>query len=81
MSRLSEDDKKLYRQLVLIAVLAVFGILFLVAITTAYSQWACIQLAFRQEPVPAGCGGVGKFALEFMGIVVGVIGAIKLLAP
>jgi hypothetical protein len=53
--------------------------LFLVAITTAYSQWACIQLAFRQEPVPAGCGGVGKFALEFMGIVVGVLGAIKLL--
>jgi predicted membrane metal-binding protein len=78
-SRLSEDDKKAYKQLLLIAVLAIFGIAFIVAITTAYSQWACIQFAFRNEPVPAGCGGVGKFVLEFMGLMVGVLGAIKLL--
>jgi hypothetical protein len=77
--RLSEDDKKTYKQLLLIAVLAIFGIAFIVAITTAYSQWACIQFAFRKEPVPAGCSGVGKFVLEFMGLMVGVLGAIKLL--
>jgi hypothetical protein len=77
--RLSEDDKKTYKQLLLIAVLAIFGIAFIVAITTAYSQWACIQFAFRKEPVPAGCSGVGKFVLEFMGLMVGVLGALKLL--
>jgi hypothetical protein len=60
-------------------VLAIFGIAFIVAITTAYSQWACIQFAFRKEPVPAGCSGVGKFVLEFMGLMVGVLGALKLL--
>jgi hypothetical protein len=77
--RLSEDDKKFYRRLVAVVVLAIFGIVFLVAIVMTYTQWACIQLAFRQEPVPAGCSNMGKFALEFVGLVVGVLGAIKLL--
>ena len=50
-------------------------------LTAAYSQWACIQFVFRKETQPAACsnGTLGKFALEFMGIVVGVLGALKLL--
>jgi hypothetical protein len=77
--RLSEDDKKFYRRLVLIAVLAIFLIVFLVAITTAYAQWACIQIGLRGDPLPSNCSGMGKFALELLGAVIGILGAIKLL--
>lgn len=61
--------------------LSIFGIAFIIAITAAYSQWACLQFAFRKETPPAACGNgsVSKFVLEFMGIVVGVLGALKLL--
>jgi uncharacterized membrane protein YjgN (DUF898 family) len=77
--RLSEDDKRFYRRVVAVAVLTIFGIMFLVAMATTYTQWACIQLAFGQQPAPAGCSNMGKFVLEFVGLVVGVLGAIKLL--
>jgi hypothetical protein len=52
---------------------------FLVAITTAYAQWACIQIGLRGDPMPSNCSGMGKFALELLGAVIGVLGAIKLL--
>jgi hypothetical protein len=52
---------------------------FLVSITAAYAQWACIQIALRGDTLPPNCSGMGKFALEFLGAVVGILGAIKLL--
>lgn len=77
---MSDDDKKTYKQLTLIAVLAIFGILFIVAITTAYTQYSCIQLYYTKEaPAACGNGSMSRFVLEFIGIVVGVLGAIKLL--
>lgn len=78
---MSDDDKRAYRQLLLIAVLCIFAILFIVALGAAYAQYACIQFVFRKDALPSGCenGAMAKFVLEFLGIVVGTLGAIKLL--
>lgn len=77
---MSDDDKKAYKQLLLIAVLAIFGILLIVAVVTAYTQYSCIQLFYAKE-APAACsnGSMSRFVLEFIGIVVGTLAAIKLL--
>jgi hypothetical protein len=78
---MSDDDKTTYKQLLLIAVLAVCGVLFLFAFGTLYAEYACFQLIHKGLPVPEGCGNgnLAKFALEFLGITVGVLGAVKLL--
>jgi predicted membrane metal-binding protein len=78
---MSDEDKKTYRQLLLIAILSIFGILFLFAFGTLYAEWACFQFVFVSKPVPEGCtnGSISKFALEFVAIVVGVLGAIRIL--
>jgi hypothetical protein len=77
----SDDDKRTYRQLLLIAILSIFGILFLFALGTLYAEWACFHLIFERLPLPDGCsnGNLGKFVLEFVAIVVGVLGAIRIL--
>jgi hypothetical protein len=78
---MSGDDKSRYQQMLLIAVLAIFAILFLFAIGTLYAEYACFALHFDRLPTPAACGNgnLGKFALEFTAIVVGVLGAIRVL--
>jgi hypothetical protein len=81
---MSDDDKRTYRQLLVIAVLSVCVILFLIAAGTLYAEHACIQLWFQKglaSEMPDFChkGALGKFVLEFLGIAVGVLGAIKLL--
>jgi predicted membrane metal-binding protein len=78
---MSDDDKRAYRQLLLIAVLAIFGILFLVAIGTLGVTYGCFEIYFKGLPIPDACGNgsLGKFVLEFIAIVVGVLGAIRLL--
>jgi hypothetical protein len=78
---MSDDDKKTYRQLMLIATLAVFAILFLFAIGALFGAYGCFDLYIKKiTPIPEGCsnGSIQKFALEFLGIVVGVLGAIRL---
>jgi hypothetical protein len=79
---MSDEDKKTYRQLLLIAVLAIVIILFLFALGTLYAEHACFQFVFQKLPLPEGCsnGSLSKFALELAGIVVGLLGAIRLLA-
>jgi hypothetical protein len=77
---MSEDDKRTYRQLLLIAVLAIFAILFLFALGALYAEHACIQLYLMQaNDIPESCGGIGKFVLELAALVIGTLGAIKLL--
>jgi hypothetical protein len=77
---MSDEDKRTYRQLLLITVLFICVILFLFALGTLYAEHACIQLYLGKDPIPDFCnGGVAKFALEFAGIVVGVLAAVKLL--
>lgn len=74
------DDKRTYRQLLLIAVLSIFGILFMAAVGTLLVTYSCFQLFTSGKASPAICeSGLGKFVLEFLGIVVGALGAIKLL--
>jgi hypothetical protein len=79
---MSDDDKRTYKQLLLIAVLAIFGILYLVAFGTLYTVYGCFDLYLHKIlPIPEGCGNgnMSKFVLEFVGITVGVLGAIRLL--
>lgn len=79
---MSDEDKTAYKQLLLIAVLAIFGILFLVAIGTLGVTYGCFELYFKGlKEIPQACtnGNLGKFVLEFIAIVVGVLGAIRLL--
>jgi hypothetical protein len=78
---MSDDDKDTYRKLLLVSVLGVFAILFLFAIGTLYAEYACFGLHFDRLPTPAACGNgnLAKFTLEFVAIVVGVLGAVRLL--
>jgi hypothetical protein len=78
---MSDDDKRTYKQLLLIAVLSIFGILFLFVFGALYAEWACFRLIFMDKLLPQGCsnGSLSKFVLEFVGITVGVLGAIRLL--
>jgi hypothetical protein len=78
---MSDDDKRTYRQLLLIAVFAVCAILFLFTIGTLYAEWACFQFHFEKLEMPEVCGNgsLTKFALEFVGLAIGVIAAVKLL--
>jgi hypothetical protein len=67
----------------LIAVLSVCIILLLFTIGTLYAEWACFNLHFTQTETPENCtnGSIGKFAVEFIGLAVGVIAAVKLIGP
>jgi hypothetical protein len=78
----SDEDKSAYKKLLLIAVLAIFAILLLFAIGTLFATYGCFDLYLRKiTPIPEGCGNgnLSKFVLEFMGLVIGTLGAIKLL--
>lgn len=78
---MSDEDKATYRQLLLIAVIAIFAIFFLFALGTLYAEHACIQMWLTKSPMPDFCdnGGMQKFVIEFIGLVIGALGAIKLL--
>lgn len=79
---MSDDDKKAYKQLLLIAVLCIFAILFMFAVGTLYAEHVCLQMYFQKiTPLPESCtnGALGKFALDFVALVIGTLGAIKLL--
>jgi hypothetical protein len=79
---MSDEDKKTYRQLLLIAVLCICAILFLFALGTLYAEHACIQLWLgKTAAMPDFCdkGGMQKFVLEFVGLVIGMLAAVKLL--
>jgi hypothetical protein len=82
---MSDDDKKTYKLLGLIAVLTICFILILVAGGTLYAEYSCVQIWMSQGhsdwKLPDFChkGELAKFVLEFLGITVGVLGAIKLL--
>jgi hypothetical protein len=77
---MSDDDKRVYRQLLLIAVLTICGILFLVALGTLLVTYGCYEMLRSGKEAPnCGNGSLGKFVLEFLGISVGVLGAIRLL--
>lgn len=79
---MSDDDKQAYKQLLLIAVLAIFAILLLFTIGALVATYGCFDLYLKKiTPIPEGCGNgnLSKFVLEFVGIAVGVLGAIRLL--
>jgi predicted membrane metal-binding protein len=80
---MSDEDKRTYKQLLLIAVLSICGILFLFALGTLYAEYSCFQIYYKNSfadlPEFCGKGNVTKFALELAGITVGMLGAIKLL--
>lgn len=78
---MSDEDKKAYKQLLLIAVLTICAILFLFTVATLVATYGCFQLLEAGKDVPTSCenGGLTKFILEFLGIAVGVLGAVKLL--
>jgi hypothetical protein len=82
LNAMSDDDKKTYKQLLLIAVLAIFGILYLVAFGTLYALYGCFDIYMKRIlPIPESCtnGSMSRFVLEFIAITVGVLGAIRLL--
>jgi hypothetical protein len=83
---MSDEDKRTYKLLGVIAVLTICMILLIVAGGTLYAEHACVQMWMLQAAnnnwkLPDFChkGELGKFVLEFLGITVGVLGAIKLL--
>lgn len=79
---MSDEDKATYKKILLVAVLGVFAILVLVALGALYAEHACIQLWLKGTPdLPTFCdkGGIQKFVIEFIGLTLGALGAVKLL--
>jgi hypothetical protein len=77
---MSDDDKAAYRQLLLIVVLSICGILFLVALGTLMVTYGCYEMLRSGTEAPnCSNGSLSKFVLEFVGLAIGMLGAIKLL--
>jgi hypothetical protein len=78
---MSDEDRAAYRRLVLISVLAIFGMLFMFSFGALYAEHACFELVFRSIPLPDGCsnGSLTRFVLELSAIIVGTLGAIRFL--
>jgi hypothetical protein len=76
----SDEDQKTFAIVTIIAVIGVFGLLYLILGIGFYTEYECVQFyVIKMENMPPVCSNsdLAKTLLEFAGIIVGVLAAIK----
>jgi hypothetical protein len=76
----SDEDEKTFAIITIIAVIAVFGLLYLILGIGFYTEYECVQFyILKMENIPPVCSNsdLAKTLLEFAGIIIGVLAAIK----
>jgi hypothetical protein len=77
---MSDEDKKTVAVVTIIAVIAVFGLLYGILGMGFYTEYECVQFfILKAEKIPPVCSNadLAKTLLEFAGLIVGVLAAIK----
>lgn len=77
---MSDEDQKTFAMVTIIAVIGVFGLLYLILGIGFYTEYECVQFyIIKMENIPPVCSNadLAKTLLEFAGIIVGVLAAIK----
>ena len=77
---MSNEDKKTFTIVTIIAVIAVFGLLYGILGMGFYTEYECVQFfILKVEKIPPVCSNtdLARTLLEFAGLIVGVLAAIK----
>jgi hypothetical protein len=77
----SDEDEKTFRVVALISVVSVFILLAAIVSGALYAEYECIELIRKgvalKEDAACGNGNLMKGILELVGLIVGVLAAIK----
>jgi hypothetical protein len=77
---MSDEDKRTIAIVTIIAVVGVFGLLYMLLGIGFYAEYECVQFyIMKQDKIPPVCssGDFSKTLLEFAGLMIGVLAAIK----
>jgi hypothetical protein len=77
---MSDEDKKTIALVTIIAVVGVFGLLYIILGMGFYTEYECVQFyILKMENIPPVCSNsdLAKTLLEFAGLIIGVLAAIK----
>jgi hypothetical protein len=77
---MSDEDQRTFALVTIIAVIAVFGLLYGILGIGFYTEYECVQFyVLKVEKIPPVCSNadLAKTLLEFAGIIIGVLAAIK----
>jgi hypothetical protein len=76
----SDEDEKTFAIVTIIAVIGVFGLLYMILGLGFYTEYECVQFyILKMEKMPPVCNNsdLARTLLEFAGLIVGVLAAIK----
>jgi hypothetical protein len=76
----SDEDEKTFALVTIIAVIGVFGLLYVIAGIGFYTEYECVQFyILKAEKIPPVCSSedLAKTLLEFSALIIGVLAAIK----
>jgi hypothetical protein len=75
----SDEDKQTFKLIAIITISGVFILITLVLIGAFYAEYECIQIVLRKEATMDSCytGAIGKTFLEFAGVLIGILVAVK----
>jgi hypothetical protein len=77
---MSDEDQKTFAIVTVIAVVGVFGLLYIIIGMGFYTEYECVQFFENNIKImPPVCtnGDLAKTLLEFAGLIIGVLAAIK----
>jgi hypothetical protein len=77
---MSDEDQKTFALVTIIAVVGVFGLLYIILGMGFYTEYECVQFyILKMENIPPVCSNsdLARTLLEFAGLIVGVLAAIK----
>lgn len=80
LTQVSTEDKKTIAIVTIIAVIGVFGLLYMILGLGFYTEYECVQFyTIKLSPLPPVCtnSNLAKTLLEFAGLIIGVLAAIK----
>jgi hypothetical protein len=76
---MSDEDQKTFALVTIIAVVGVFGLLYIILGMGFYTEYECVQFyILKMENIPPVCSNsdLARTLLEFAGLIVGVLAAI-----
>jgi hypothetical protein len=74
------EEEKTFAKVTIIAVIAVFGLLYIILGIGFYTEYECVQFyVIKLEVMPPVCSNadLAKTLLEFAGLIIGVLAAVK----
>jgi hypothetical protein len=77
---MSNEDKKTVAIVTIIAVIGVFGLLYMILGLGFYTEYECVQFyILKMEKMPPVCSNsdLARTLLEFAGLIIGALAAIK----